>query len=62
MHAVMTMNEPMIRHHDLLIEMGSLEMAMERLAERDHAEQGRLRPRIEQRLARLRADLETLEG
>jgi hypothetical protein len=47
----------MIRHHDLLIEMGSLEMAMERLNERNAAEQGRLRPRIEQRLARIREAL-----
>jgi hypothetical protein len=59
MNAVMSTNEPMIRHHDLLIEMGSLEMAMEKLGERNPAEQGRLRPRIEQRLARIR---ETLAG
>ena len=62
MNAVMTMNEPMIRHHDMLIEMGSLEMAMERLGERDPAEQGRLRPRIEQRIARLRESLASLMG
>lgn len=59
MNAVMSTNEPMIRHHDLLIEMGSLEMAMEKLGERNADEQGRLRPRIEQRLARIR---ETLAG
>ena len=59
MNAVMYTNEPMLRHHDLLIEMGSLEMAMEQLNERNATEQGRLRPRIEQRLARIR---ETLAG
>ena len=59
MNAVMSTNEPMLRHHDLLIEMGSLEMAMEKLGERNPSEQGRLRPRIEQRLARIR---ETLAG
>jgi hypothetical protein len=59
MNAVMSTNEPMLRHHDLLIEMGSLEMAMEKLNERNQAEQGRLRPRIEQRLAHIR---ETLAG
>ena len=57
MNAVMSTNEPMIRHHDLLIELGSLEMAMERLNERNQLEQGRLRPRIEQRLARIREAL-----
>lgn len=59
MNAVMSTNEPMLRHHDLLIEMGSLEMAMEKLTERHPDELGRLRPRIEQRLARIR---ETLAG
>jgi len=59
MNAVMYTNEPMLRHHDLLIEVGSLEMAMEKLSERNAIEQGRLRPRIEQRLARIR---ETLAG
>jgi hypothetical protein len=47
----------MIRHHDLLIELGSLEMAMEMLSERNAVEQGRLRPRIEQRLAHIREAL-----
>lgn len=61
MNAVMSTNEPMLRHHDLLIEMGSLEMAMERLAERNAAEQGRLRPRIEQRLAMIRQTLAGLD-
>jgi hypothetical protein len=61
MNAVMSTNEPMIRHHDLLIEMGSLEMAMEKLNERNQTEQGRLRPRIEQRLARIRETLDGLE-
>jgi hypothetical protein len=61
MNAVMTTNEPMIRHHDMLVEMGSLEMAMERLGERDVAEQGRLRPRIEQRIERLREALAILK-
>ncbi|APG03962.1 hypothetical protein BJI69_08645 [Luteibacter rhizovicinus DSM 16549] len=57
MNAVMSTNEPMIRHHDLLIELGSLELAMEMLSDRNAAEQGRLRPRIEQRLARIREAL-----
>jgi hypothetical protein len=57
MNAVMSTNEPMIRHHDLLIELGSLEMAMEMLSERNAVEQGRLRPRIEQRLAHIREAL-----
>ncbi|TCV92429.1 hypothetical protein EC912_107137 [Luteibacter rhizovicinus] len=53
MNAVIAI-EPDFRHHDLLIELGQLEMAMEHLAVQSGSESDALRPRIEQRMAQLR--------
>jgi hypothetical protein len=49
--------EPVYRHHDLLIELGRLEMAMEHLSERGERERD-LRPRLEQRMTRVREALQ----
>jgi hypothetical protein len=48
MHPAMQALEPVYRHHDLLIELGRLEMVIEHLDERDTQEQLALRPRLEQ--------------
>jgi hypothetical protein len=39
--------EPVYPHHDLLIELGRVEMAMESLQDRDESERGALKPRLE---------------
>lgn len=52
--------EPLYPHHDLLIEIGRVEMAMEHLDERAEAERSALRPRLESRMHRLRDALEHL--
>ena len=44
-------------HHDLMIELGKVEMAMERLAENTPGDRGTLRPILETRLTRLRKQL-----
>lgn len=52
--------QPVYSHHDLLIELGRVEMAMERLQERgDHDDQA-LRPRLESRLQKLQLALQDL--
>jgi hypothetical protein len=53
MNTAMHTLEPVYRHHDLLIELGRLEMAIETLDERDAQEQVTLRPRLEQRMSLL---------
>lgn len=51
---------PIFPHHDLLIEIGRVEMAMESLRERNEREQAMLQPRLESRMVRLRSALQTL--
>lgn len=48
-------------HHDLLIEIGRVEMAMDHLLQRAEEEQRTLRPRLECRMDRLRDELSHLE-
>jgi hypothetical protein len=52
--------EPVYPHHDLLIEIGRVEMAMDHLAERNERERVSLRPRLETRMTRLREELSHL--
>jgi Tfp pilus assembly protein FimV len=61
--AVMGMNidfEKFFPHHDLLIEIGRIEMAMETLQERAENERAMLQPRLESRMVRLRTALKSL--
>lgn len=50
------------QHHDLLIEMGKVEMAMERLQERPANDRNVLQPVLETRLIRLREELGRLKN
>lgn len=52
--------EPLYPHHDLLIEIGRVEMAMEHLEDRADDERRALLPRLELRMHRLRDALEHL--
>ena len=52
--------EKFFPHHDLLIEMGRIEMAMETLQERAESERAMLQPRLESRMVRLRTALQSL--
>lgn len=52
--------QPVYQHHDLLIELGRVEMAMEYLEERSENERQTLRPRLISRLNRLRDELARL--
>lgn len=52
--------QPVYQHHDLLIELGRVEMAMEHLEERSENERQVLRPRLLSRLSRLRDELQHL--
>jgi hypothetical protein len=52
--------QPVYQHHDLLIELGRVEMAMEHLEERSENERQALRPRLLSRLSRLRDELQHL--
>ncbi|WP_430392147.1 hypothetical protein [Dyella sp. 20L07] len=54
--------QPVYLHHDLLIEMGRVEMAMENLEERSENERQTLRPRLLSRMSRLRDELLRLEA
>lgn len=47
-------------HHDLLIEIARIEMAMENLKERADNERAMLQPRLESRMVRLRTALNSL--
>ena len=49
--------EGQYEHHDIIIEVGKVEMAMERLEETASGERGTLRPILESRLTRLRQQL-----
>ena len=52
--------EPVYPRHDLLIEIGLVEMAIEHLAVTSEQEQITLRPRLETRMNRLRDALQQL--
>lgn len=52
--------EPVYKHHDLLVELGKLEMAMEHLQERELSQQESVRPRLEQRMVRVRQEISQL--
>ncbi|MDE2156385.1 MAG: hypothetical protein KGJ32_10905 [Xanthomonadaceae bacterium] len=45
--------EPVYPHHDLLIELGQVEMAMDCLSERDEKQRLALQPRLESRMSSL---------
>jgi len=50
----MDMNfETLYPRHDLLIELGLVEMAIDSLGERDDSERGSLQPRLESRMSAL---------
>jgi hypothetical protein len=53
--------QPVYQHHDLLIELGRVEMAMEHLEDRSEKERQALRPRLLSRMSRLRDELQRLE-
>ncbi|RAO76485.1 hypothetical protein [Dyella jiangningensis] len=53
--------QPVYPHHDLLIELGRVEMAMEHLDARSEDERQVLRPRLMSRISRLRDELQSLE-
>ena len=53
--------QPVYPHHDLLIELGRVEMAMEHLDARSEDERQVLRPRLQSRISRLRNELQSLE-
>ncbi|WP_114239506.1 hypothetical protein [Dyella sp. C9] len=53
--------QPVYQHHDLLIELGRVEMAMEHLEDRSEKERQSLRPRLLSRMSRLRDELQRLE-
>lgn len=57
----MDMNfEPLYPHHDLLIEMGQVEMAMDGLDECDERQRESIQPDLELRLSSLREALQHL--
>jgi hypothetical protein len=45
--------QPVYPRHDLLVELGQVEMAMERLQERDENERDVLKPDLESRMSSL---------
>jgi hypothetical protein len=51
---------PVYLRHDLMIEIGRLEMAMDHLTERDLTQQQQLRPRLESRMHHLISELDHL--
>jgi len=53
--------QPVFPHHDLLIELGRVEMAMEYLDKRSENERQLLRPRLLSTWSRLRDELQQLE-
>jgi hypothetical protein len=60
MNPAMQALEPFYQHHDLLIELGRVEMAIEHLDERDTHEQLALRPRLERRMTTLQQAIASL--
>lgn len=51
---------PVYMRHDLMIEIGRLEMAMDHLEARDQTQQEQLRPRLETRMNHLLTELDEL--
>jgi hypothetical protein len=51
---------PVYLRHDLMVEIGRLELAMDHLVERDPVQQEQLRPRIESRMSHLISELDHL--
>ena len=51
---------PVYLRHDLMIEIGRIEMAMDHLGERDQNQQAQLRPRLESRMTHLLTELDHL--
>lgn len=56
MHSVINL-EPLFPHHDLLIEIGRIELALEHMKRHDGSE---LQPRLETRMKRLQQQLDSL--
>lgn len=54
--------EPVYRQHDLWMEIGRVEMAMEQLERRSERERVTLRPRLESRRHRLLEQLQQLSA
>lgn len=52
--------QPVYPRHDLMIEIGKVQMAMEHLAARSEQDRQQLRPRLESHMHRLRSALEQL--
>ncbi|OOG43522.1 hypothetical protein [Rhodanobacter sp. C05] len=52
--------EPVYPHHDLLIEIGQVEMAMDGLSNREENERGALQPGLESRMHSLLEALDHL--
>ena len=52
--------EPVYPHHDLLVELGQIEMAMDGLSERDDSERNALQPRLQSRMHSLLEALDHL--
>jgi hypothetical protein len=52
--------EPVYPHHDLLVELGQIEMAMDGLSERDDSERKALQPDLESRMHSLLEALDHL--
>ena len=52
--------EPVYPHHDLLVELGQIEMAMDGLSERDDNERKALQPDLESRMHSLLEALDHL--
>jgi len=48
---------PVYEHHDLLVEIGKVEMAMDYLDQHDMARQEQLRSRLQNRMSHLRDEL-----
>ena len=51
---------PVYLRHDLMVEIGRLELAMVHLVERDPVQQEQLRPRLESRMTHLLTELDHL--
>lgn len=52
--------QPVYPRHDLMIEIGKVQMAIEHLAARSEKERQQLRPRLESHMLRLRSALNQL--
>ena len=51
---------PVYLRHDLMVEIGRLELAMDHLVERDLGQQEQLRPRLQSRMSHLLSELDHL--